>query len=437
MAKRKQLKISKHESGQFVKWVGKTLGADGKLRPKCWYLGHDESAAVAKAANLREQWKTLKASGSTTWPEQNEEPQLTVLPVQTGVLPPLTVEAASIEYLSLIKAEADAGQVTHQHYEATRYELVRVVSFLGPNQTLLSIGEREIKQFVITIAARPQVSTWNGEKHSMSLAYARKIISEGKHFLEWTHRRGYWPNRPSTFERLFRFKSVLTTAERMAQLSEGSVEPPFFTVDQLTDLYVEACERHRLWMLLGLNCGFAQAELDSLRRFEIKGLETDLPKIERFRRKTEVYARWTLWPETANLLRKYMAPPNKEDYALLTERGGRLKCICKSGVFSGVSEAWRKIMKRSGVKGSFKRLRKTGAWMTKRIGGLEVSEMYLSHSEPGTNKHYAGREWSKLDAALVEMWRQLEPMFEAATSRDTLLSTGARRRHRKNGSTEQ
>lgn len=109
-----------------------------------------------------------------------------------------------------------------------------------------------------------------------------------------------------------------------------------------------------------------------------------------------------------------MAPPNDDDLALFTERGRRLKLIVPSGAFSGVSEAWRRITKRSGVTGkSYKLLRKTGAWMTKQISGLEVSEMYLAHQEPGMNKAYAGRRWDKLDAALAEMRRQLEPMFRA------------------------
>jgi integrase len=412
MAKRKQLSVSWHEpSGQFTKWVGMTLGKDGEPKPKCFYLGDDETAAVVKAGSLRNEWKSLKAQGIDSWPEQVAKPVRES--EQTAVPTNMSVGDASTEYLSIIKAEADAQQITYQHYEATRYRVARVVSFLGSKQTLRSIGEREIKQFVLTVATRPNVATYNGKRHPMSISYSRRIIGEARVFLDWANRQGYWPNRPSVFERLFRFKIVRTTAERAAQFSNGLVEPPSFTIEQLTDLYEVSCERHRLWILLALNCGFSQAELDSLRRFEVIGLSGESPRIERYRRKTEVYARWTLWPETAVLLSKHIASPNEEDIALFTAHGGRLKCVCQSGVFSGVSEAWRKIRGRSGVSGSFKLLRKTGAWMTKRIGGLEVSEMYLSHSEPGMNKHYAGRPWDKLDAALVEMRRQLQPMFDS------------------------
>jgi hypothetical protein len=318
-----------------------------------------------------------------------------------------------MDFLETVRAERDAKQVTAQHYESLRYKIARVVSYLGPRKTLVSIGEREIKNFVLLVAQRPLVRDHSTPLRPMSLGYARRIVSEAKWFFTWLYESSLWDNRPRNFNRLFRFKAVLTMQERAAQLAEGHAEPPSFSVEELTKLYAVACERHRLWMLLSLNCGFAQAELDSLHRFEIKNLGTDAPYVERFRKKTSVYARWSLWPETTELLRKFIAPPNEEDLALFTERGRRLKLIAPSGAFSGVSEAWRRIVKRSGVKGSYKLLRKTGAWMTKQIGGLEVSEMYLAHQEPGTNKAYAGRRWDKLDAALMEMRQQLAAMFKA------------------------
>jgi hypothetical protein len=53
--------------------------------------------------------------------------------------------------------------------------------------------------------------------------------------------------------------------------------------------------------------------------------------------------------------------------------------------------------------------------MAKVHGGLEVSEMYLAHAEVGMNKHYAGRDWDKLETALAVMGEQLAPMFGGAS----------------------
>jgi integrase len=405
-----------------VKWIGNSRGKDGKLRPKCHYLGDNESNAVARAIALLAEWKTLKADGKDAWPPST----LPTVPASSASTtrgersaapdapnPSLTVEEGSKQYLAVIRAERDAQQVTPQHYESMRYKVARIVSYLGPKKTLSSIGEREIKAFVLLVAQRPLVRDKARPERPMSLNYAKRIVADCKWFLNWLYESELWNERPRNFNRLFRFKAVLTVQERASQLEQGRAEPPHFTVDQLAKLYAVACDRHRLWMLLSLNCGFAQAELNSLHRFEVKNLDSKEPFIERFRQKTQVYARWSLWPETAHLLRRYIARPNPDDLALFTERGRRLKSVAPSGVYSGVSEAWRVIVRRSGVQGTYKLLRKTGAWMTKQIGGLEVSEMYLAHQEPGMNKAYAGRRWDKLDVALAEMRKQLEPMLRA------------------------
>lgn len=379
MAKRRSISVSWHEaSGQFVKWIGFTRGKDGKRRPKSHYLGDNEGNAIARAAALLADWTAIKNAGGDVWPSQTEPLRSTAAAVAANPsvaerdakpASELRIEQASIDYLAMIRAERDAQQVTPQHYESMRYKIARIVSYLGPAKTVSSIGEREIKAFVLLVAQRPCVRDHSTPERPMSLGYAKRIVSDAKWFLNWLYESNLWDNRPRNFNRLFRFKAVRSVTERATQLEEGRAEPPHFAVDELSKFYAVACDRHRLWMLLSLNCGFAQAELDSLHRFEIKKLDTDSPFIERFRQKTKVYARWSLWPETADLLRRFMALPNDEDIALLTERGKRLKSVCASGAFSGISEAWRKVAKRSGVtKGSYKLLRKTGAWMTTQSG---------------------------------------------------------------------
>jgi hypothetical protein len=318
MAKRRSISVSWHEaSGQYVKWVGSSRGKGGKLRPKCHYVGANESNAVARATALLAEWKTLKGNGQDAWPTTTDAPAPTVpafaavpadrQPAAQPQRPPMTVEQAVTEYLAAIRAERDAKQVSPQHYESMRYKLARVGSYLGPKKTLSSIGEREIKAFVLLLAQRPLVKDRTTPERPMSLGYAKRIALDCKWFLNWLYESELWDSRPRNFNRLFRFKAVLTLQERAAQLDQGRAEPPHFTVDQMAKLYAVACDRHRLWMLLSLNCGFAQAELDSLHRFEVKGMDATAPFIERFRKKTQVYARWSLWPETADLLRRYMA----------------------------------------------------------------------------------------------------------------------------------
>jgi len=54
-------------------------------------------------------------------------------------------------------------------------------------------------------------------------------------------------------------------------------------------------------------------------------------------------------------------------------------------------------------------LRKAGASIIERIDPA-VTEMYLSHAEPGMKRAYAERDWARLGRALTKMERQLPLM---------------------------
>ena len=51
----------------------------------------------------------------------------------------------------------------------------------------------------------------------------------------------------------------------------------------------------------------------------------------------------------------------------------------------------------------------TGASLVERIDPA-VTEMYLSHAEPGMKRAYAERDWARLARALERMERRLPPL---------------------------
>ncbi len=82
--------------------------------------------------------------------------------------------------------------------------------------------------------------------------------------------------------------------------------------------------------------------------------------------------------------------------------GGRLKGK------DTVNISFRRLMEKVELDGgrSFYSLRKTGATMIESIDPL-ATEMYLSHTEKGMRRHYAQRDWGRLERALLEMERRL------------------------------
>ena len=76
-----------------------------------------------------------------------------------------------------------------------------------------------------------------------------------------------------------------------------------------------------------------------------------------------------------------------------------------------VMNAFERVMRKVGIKKrGFSSLRDTGAGMIEQIDPL-ATEMYLAHSEPGMKRHYAQRDWARLERALIEMWDRLKDVL--------------------------
>jgi hypothetical protein len=218
-------------------------------------------------------------------------------------------------------------------------------------------------------------------------------------------------NKPKRFERLFRLRQrQMATAEERerAAMEVVSGEVATFTIEELSVLWAAAGNKVRLFMLLGLNCGFTSSEVSNLRTFEAF-LDVEEPFVHRFRDKTGVEARWCLWPETVQFLRAFKADENGERRWLLTEYGNPLVEVTPRTRRDAVEQAWKALLQRIAPdrRLGIRFLRKTGADAIKRLGTLEESEMYLAHAEPGINKAYANRNWGRMWECLRQLRLQL------------------------------
>lgn len=194
----------------------------------------------------------------------------------------------------------------------------------------------------------------------------------------------------------------MTAQEKQQEAREFvSGEVRVFSLEDLGRIHRAATSKERLFLLLGLNCGFTSGEISSLRYFEVF-LDTDRPYIHKRRSKTGVEARWNLWPETVALLRKHRAKANDDLRWLMTLADGQLVEVTQTHRRDSIEKHWAPLLKRAATVTplGFRFLRKTGANAIKRLGGLEESEMYLAHQEPGLNKHYANRNWTRMWACL-------------------------------------
>lgn len=436
--KQSSVSVSWHTGAkQYVRYVGYANGRDGQPKPKSFYLGEDEPTALATAAQLRADWSALRASGATAWPvaylddfqRARNAGNATVGRLLNGqtvgtVMSSETVADVRCAYLDEQRARLEGKQLSQWGFDSLAHRLTVVLDRLPSDilgRSIRSVGEDDLRKVILHWSALPNGMGKNQTKRAttgqwvayrwrknapkrtkktvgkpISPRYAQQLIATLKVLFIWAHETERW-DKPRRFERLFKLK-----------FPRQQVEAERFTTDELSLLY-KACpsDRHRLWILLGLNAGLDRTGLATLDWGMVKGLDSDRPMIERLRHKTGVYSRHVLWSETAELLRD-AKPSERKGLVCQTERGEPLV----DGQRDSVHAAWRYLTVNAGVRHlSYGKLRKTGAWLVKVAGGLEVSEMYLAHVEAGMNKHYAGSDWAKLDAALTVIRSQVGGMF--------------------------
>jgi len=284
---------------------------------------------------------------------------------------------------------------------------------------LSEVGEKQIEEAVFRLCKRPcyhKKCKHGAPGDRISVTHAKACIRTLKTCLNYLADSDEFAwTKPRRFDRIFKARPV-TTEDELARLSTVvNSEPDHFTIAELKALAIHASPLQYCLLLLGLNCGFCTAELASLIRSEIKGLDTRQPYIERLRRKTlrfgaaGSYAKWYLWKETAAALKKNLAPTNAGDLALQNRQGNRLT---KS---NSLGQAWPRLLKSAGVRPlSWRFVRKTAAWLCRTLSGDDaVTEMFLSHSDRGVIRFYAGRDWDgKLKRTLAKMRKTLSSVFK-------------------------
>lgn len=226
-----------------------------------------------------------------------------------------------------------------------------------------------------------------------------------------------------------------------------------FQLDELVTLNRHATTEERIYLMLGLNCGFGPKEIATLTIGECyldQGLPEDEQELFDFpttneqsfislvRNKTTIVGKFLLFEQTATLLRDAMQSrlqrrkPGPQESLLLDPKGRRLDYRSQEGNPSRrVANQFRRLKRRCNDAGQpvsnlpFKCLRKTGGDLIRRFSDGEVSGIFLLHGSTVEQDKladvYTNRPFGKVYRAIQEAERYLQPVFEAtngATSQD-------------------
>jgi integrase len=434
------------DKGQFVKSCGYHKSAKGNIAATRHYLGpvqDGEDAALEKFIAVRRAWNEKRGvvqidHGGKMIAVWAESPSAAAErasvdlgasaagPADAARLSPQTsVRDAAQRFIDSIERRWKLGNVSHAHWAGSDYCLKRALEFMA-DKPLAQIGAADLSACVGAIGARPTTKPRKEQTDvpgRISVKTAKVWLATLRDFLDEMSKTETAPGsetpvwvKPLRFDDIFRQNAPkLTQSELNQTIIDGETEADFFTVDEFRKLYKRASanDAHRAWIMLALNCGFAQMEIATLTCNQIVGLDSDAAKIRRHRGKTGIYAEWPIWSHTADLLRYCVGKRKGDDLAVVTEKGKPLIEPRGMGRRDAVMSEWNNIrtVLPEGRRLSFKYLRKTGANIIRKmsIGGDAVAEMYLSHADnkSGVLSAYSGRDWAKLAAALTELHRIL------------------------------
>lgn len=265
-------------------------------------------------------------------------------------------------------------------------EQVRELKAYGEDCLLLALDGLKLNSWVRHWANRPIVKR-SGKPCAVDTA--RDLIKRIRHFAKWLNSNSVFPwHKPNGFE--WERVHIATTPEENAARANGVQR---FKVSELATIWQYATPQERLYIVLGLNCGFGRGELGTLQLVEV-----DLEKrlIKRLRTKTAIFGKWRLWDVTVAGIRWYIesrrSKTNEQETALLVNRKGKGYLVRTAGgnknnqIYNAFEKVLRRIKKKDHPEFpplSFNKLRKTSANLIRHKFGGEIAEVFLSHKALG------------------------------------------------------
>jgi len=319
---------------------------------------------------------------------------------------------------------------------------VRQIRLLKERHENIPLGQLTpgtIKQALQYWASRPLKK---GSNKPITVRSAENYIKRWRHFLWWLHdaEQFRWKASPD----LSRIKVNVRQTDSEKQASISPLQVKTFREDELVTLFKYATPLERVYLLLGLNCGFAVAEFGTLRINQIflrqrHGFDNLIhfssdPSqswIKRVRLKNKVYGEWLLWPQTVAAIewaieRRKKQPDFRHDALLcLTDEALPYYGQTKGGNnASRISKLWyRGLMdrikkdKEGFPRLSPKSLRKTSGNLIRDIAGGEIMGVFLTHGKPVKTddlaEQYSNRPFARVFEALERLHQRLQPMWDA------------------------
>jgi integrase len=194
-----------------------------------------------------------------------------------------------------------------------------------------------------------------------------------------------------TLDRPIRFGPAFKrTSKKPLRLHRAKQGPKLFTAEEVRRLIDAAGPSMRAMILLGINCGFGNADCGTL---PLSAVDLEAGLIDYPRPKTGIQRRCALWPETVAAIREVLAhrpkPKRAEDagFVFITKYGERWAKDDRNGPLT-----WemRKLLNRLGINGhrNFYTLRHTFRTVADEARDQPCVDFTMGHEVPHMSSVY-------------------------------------------------
>lgn len=437
----------------YSKDIGKYVKPDGKLAPKRFWLGHDQSRAIWLAAVHLEAYRLFVAPEDGVWSQhaynaitlvtsteddgtrrlarraatlattlQERAPiddvpyiQLPTLAVQTAPTSVATATSATPTTTCTLYAAIAAyvkslnGKRLSDKHKIRARQVVEVnLKKVRKDCTIATIDYAWLDSLADHFKNRPT----RKDGKPMKAGGVKVILAYLRLFFTWLddNAAAWGWNAPAKVTKPFKLSAEDVRAMKSPTelLAEENIAQ--FDVATLVTLYRAANDRLRAIMLTALFTGATQQELAVLEKIEFN---LDESTLTHFRNKTKVKGMYWLPPELVALLRPQFAKRSKDALAFRTADGQRLVTF-KDGrqTSDAVRQMWDDLRDEAELPAAltFKYLRKYLAdWMVTN-GGEAMGQVALSHARHTViaKKYTTAREFAAFHALQKKMYGELK-----------------------------
>ncbi len=279
------------------------------------------------------------------------------------------ISALIDEFVAFHFQRADANQIAQSTAIQYQSSMGAFKAWCEHNK-LVTVADLQAKRF-----ASYQVDMLKKIGNGSKQRTVRDRLLKAKQFAEWLYKHEHLKDMPRT------------VGSDYASVKQDRPAPKHWEIAELRKIWEGATEELRLYMLLGLNCGYTLADMGTLQHEHV---DFEKGVIQRTRHKTSIPQVHRLWPETLKLLQKRRTKP-LDDVLLRSRTGDVLWRDGRTDTY--VSNHFRNRVREAGIKRdgrSFRHLRSTGANLIEQANPEHphLSSQYLAHGEGGVKKHY-------------------------------------------------